>query len=352
MSRARHVAVIGAGIIGVLVAREIVARDPDAQVTVIDRGGIGCGATLRSAGLHFPRGGSVRVRALSAASEDFYRRLRTADPSTPIYPLPMVVIASVARAAEVDEAYLPSAKLTHAHAVGLAGVQVPDGSMAWTGDGCQYADVSRLTLQVARTLRPAVRFLEGTAVVGLEPGPDGVRLALGTDERVTVDRVLLAPGPWTGLAAWRDLTAPLGIRVKKVVALHLERRPRPDDPCVVFHDEDAFVLPLHHRGHLLLSYTCQEWDVDPDEPADGLHAGHLAQARAVLARYALDLVPELVAGRVFCDAYTPDRTPVVRALDPAGRVVFAGGANGAGYRLAPALAAEAADLLIREEPTA
>jgi glycine/D-amino acid oxidase-like deaminating enzyme len=48
---------------------------------------------------------------------------------------------------------------------------------------------------------------------------------------------------------------------------------------------------------------------------------------------------------VFCDAYTPDRTPLVSALDSAGRVVFAGGANGSGYRLAPAIAAETVDLL-------
>jgi D-arginine dehydrogenase len=36
---------------------------------------------------------------------------------------------------------------------------------------------------------------------------------------------------------------------------------------------------------------------------------------------------------------------VVRALDETGRIVFAGAANGSGYRLAPAIASQAVDLL-------
>jgi glycine/D-amino acid oxidase-like deaminating enzyme len=53
------------------------------------------------------------------------------------------------------------------------------------------------------------------------------------------------------------------------------------------------------------------------------------------------------SGRVFCDAYSPDRQPVIRPLDAAGRIVFAGAAGGSGYRLAPAIASETADVLHR-----
>jgi hypothetical protein len=38
----------------------------------------------------------------------------------------------------------------------------------------------------------------------------------------------------------------------------------------------------------------------------------------------------------------------VRPLDEAGRIVFAGAAGGSGYRLAPAIAAEAVDLLLHQ----
>ena len=47
-----------------------------------------------------------------------------------------------------------------------------------------------------------------------------------------------------------------------------------------------------------------------------------------------------------CDAYSPEREPQVRALDDARRLIFAGAAGGPGYRLAPAMASEAADLLL------
>jgi D-arginine dehydrogenase len=170
-----------------------------------------------------------------------------------------------------------------------------------------------------------------------------VRLAAGTP--LVADRVVLAPGPWVAAPAWRALVEPLGIRVKKVVALHLAGEPDAGDHSIVFHDEDAFLLPMAHRGDWLFSYTCQEWDVDPDALTGGLDGVHLEQARDALRDYAPALAERITAGRVFCDAYSPDRQPVVTTLDPAGRIVFAGAANGSGYRLGPAIAAAAADLL-------
>jgi glycine/D-amino acid oxidase-like deaminating enzyme len=135
------------------------------------------------------------------------------------------------------------------------------------------------------------------------------------------------------------------VRVKKVVALHVERTPAPGDGVVVFQDEDAFLLPLHEQGYWLYSYTCTEWDVHPDAVADGLTPDNVEEARASLRRYAPGLAERATSGRVFCDAYSRTGDPRVQPLDPDGRVVFAGAANGSGYRLAPAIASEAADLL-------
>ncbi len=339
------IAVVGAGILGCLVATRLAERSPEADVVVLDRDGAGSGASRRSAGLHFPRGASERVRAMSASSEAYYRRLSASDPLVPIYPLDMTVIASREREGEVRDAYLPGAKLRPAPSAGHPLVRLPETALAWSGDGCQYADVYALTQYFAARLRSTARLRECVAVTALEPGPEGVCLRLGTGEQILADRAVLAPGPWVGAPAWRELLAPLGIRVKKVVALHVEDRPDDRDHCVVFHDEDAFLLPLRHRGHWLFSYTCQEWDVDPDQLTAGLARRHLDEARLVLARYAPELAARATSGRVFCDAYSPDRQPLVRMLDPAGRIVFAGAANGSGYRLAPAIAAEAVESL-------
>lgn len=342
---APSIAVVGGGIIGCLVARELLARRPDAEVTVLDADTVGSGASRRSAGLHFPRGLTDRVRRMSAASEEYYEKLRRELPAVPVFPVPMAVVAARTPAAELRRIYLDSAALTPASDVVHPGLRPPAGTGVWTGRGAHYADVSGLVAVLTETMRGRVRFREGVRVDDVEPEPGGGSLLLGTGERLRADRVVVAPGPWLTSTGWREFTADAGIRVKKVVALHLDERPDDGDPLLVFHDEDAFLLPVRHRGHWLFSYTCQEWDVDPDSPPEGLSAEHLAQARQVLGRYAPDLAAGLRSGRVFCDAYSPDRQPVVRPVDAAGRVVFAGAANGSGYRLAPAIAADVVDHL-------
>jgi D-arginine dehydrogenase len=257
-------------------------------------------------------------------------------------------VAAGSRAPELAGTYLEQACLTRTDRVPNAAVTIPPGAGAWTLQGAQYADVHALTQAYARDLRPHAKVREGLQVTGVATTGDGAAVRLGSGETLRADRVVLAPGPWVHRPAWEALLAPLGLRVKKIAALHVELPPGPDDHVVYFPAEDAFLLPLAHRGHWLFSYTCPEWDVDPDPPADGLHglsAGNLAEAHACLRRYAPALVEHCTSGRVFCDAYSPDREPVVRTLEATGRIVFAGAANGSGYRLAPAIASEAADLL-------
>jgi glycine/D-amino acid oxidase-like deaminating enzyme len=111
---------------------------------------------------------------------------------------------------------------------------------------------------------------------------------------------------------------------------------------VVLDRDDAFLLPLAHRGHWLLSYCCQQWDVEPGE-LTGLLAADTAAAHRLLRHYAPGMTGACHGGRVFCDAYSPAGEPVVRQV--ADRIVFAGAASGSGYRLAPAIAAAAADLV-------
>ncbi|MFD8144116.1 NAD(P)/FAD-dependent oxidoreductase [Streptomyces sp. NPDC059708] len=339
------VAVVGAGILGVLIAREVLSRDPSATVTVLDRDMIGSGATRRSAGLHFPRGADDTVRALAAESERFYADLHTARPDLPIHPLGMTVLAPESAEEALREAYLPEAKLRWTADLPPCVPALPKDFGAWEGDGCQYADVHALTQLLAAELRPAVSFREGVAVEAAAAGPGGTRLTLTGGATLDAGHVVIAPGPWTGEPAWRELVAPLGTRIKKVVALHVDTAPAPGDRAVVLHEEDAFLLPVHHRGHWLLSYTCREWDVDPAGVDPAVTAGHLREGRALLTRYAPALAAHCRSGRVFCDAYGPGGRPLVTALDPYGRLVFAGAAGGSGYRLAPALAARAADLI-------
>jgi glycine/D-amino acid oxidase-like deaminating enzyme len=339
--------VIGAGIIGSLVAREVASRAPrPGAVTVIDRDTVGGGASRRSAGLHLLRGGTERVRAMSQYSAEFYRNLVRDQPSLPIYELPETsVVTSDRRPAAALAAYLPQAGLTRLVMLPNEAIRLPADASLWRIEGCHQADVYGLGQALARELRNRVRFREGLRVTGLESSADGVRVRFGTGEQLHTDQVVLAPGPWLHAPAWRDLLAPMGMRVKKIVALHVEQVPGRHDRAIVFQDEDAFLIPLVHRGHWLFSYTCQEWDVDPDNLLEGLSADNLDRARDCLRRYSPSLAEDCSSGRVFCDAYSRSGEPQIERVDAAGRIVFAGAANGSGYRLAPAIAAEAADLL-------
>jgi len=347
---AQHVtAIIGAGIVGCLIARELAASDPQGAITVLDRDGIAAGASRRSAGLHLPRGATPRTRRMSAYSHAYYAEFRLRRPGAPIHPVGATVIS----AGDPGQPGQPGQRLGGGY-LDLAapspaddprGIRVPAGSRAWRIAGCHYADVYQLTQAMAAELRPRAGFREGVAVTGLVPGAGAVTVQGGTGERLVADRVVLAPGPWLSAPAWRDLLAPLRLRVKRVVALHIEQRPGRGDEAVIFAAEDAFLLPLRGRGHWLFSYTSQEWDVDPDAPAAGLTAADVSAARACLRRYSPALADTCGGGRVFCDAYSPDGEPQVRALDEAGRIVFAGAASGSGYRLAPAIGSEVVQLL-------
>ena len=222
---------------------------------------------------------------------------------------------------------------------------LPPGALAWQVEGCHYAEVAELSQRLVGELRPRLQVREGVGVTGLTIGEDEVELDLGTGESVHAKRVVLAPGPWLAEPAWRELVEPLGVRVKQVVAMHIDRRPAPGDQIICFHDEDAFLLPIARRGYWLFSYTSQTWGVEPDRLRGGVSGRELADARDCLRRMAPELLADCTGGRVFCDAYSPAREPIITHLDPAGRVVFAGACNGAGYRLGPAIATSAAALV-------
>jgi glycine/D-amino acid oxidase-like deaminating enzyme len=343
----RAIAVVGAGIVGCLIARELIARDPEATVTVLDRDLIGSGVTRRSAGVSLVKGGTPRTRRMSAFSHAYYAALQADHPGLPIHPVGARLVLP-GPGDPAGSGYLPE------HTGGAAAVtdrlagqiKLPAGSRVWQLGGCHYADVPALTQVIAALARPRVRFAEAVKVTGLSADETGVTLSCGSGERLRADQVVLAPGPWLAEPAWAGLVTPLHLRVKKIVAMHLERPPGPDDELMIFEAEDAFLLPVIHRGHWLLSYTRLEWDVDPNGPAQGLSPGDVEAARATLRPYSPALAGACVSGRVCCDAYSQNHEPVVTTLDGTdGRIIFAGAANGSGYRLGPAIASEAVNLL-------
>jgi glycine/D-amino acid oxidase-like deaminating enzyme len=342
--------VIGAGIVGVMIAHAMAQARPDWRIAVLDRSLAAGGASRFSAGLHIPYGRSRRLRLLSAASEAAYRALVGGDPELPITPVLLVGFVSAARVGAEVERFTRHVVIEPHPAFdkfSIGDIVQPLGTTAIAAGGSHYADVGAVAAHLVRGMRAGgtVRVWEGVEVAALNADTDGVDILL-SDGRTLLSRcAVVAPGPWACGGPFAPLAATFGIRIKKVVALHIDIAPRDGDGAVYFFDDGAFLLPLHRRGHWLFSYTCREWHVTPDAGMLGITAADRREALSILDRYCPRLRDRCGSGRAFCDAYSPGGEPVVARAADRPNLVFAGAANGAGYRLAPGIAAEALDLV-------
>jgi glycine/D-amino acid oxidase-like deaminating enzyme len=230
-----RIAILGAGIIGCLVGRELFRAKPDARVTLIERDLVGQGASQRSAGVHFPAGRNERVRAMAAFSEQYYASLLAERFDLPIYRLTLYALASRNAAGTLRRTLVSADEIEDPSSEGGSPISWPPGFTVWRIPGCQYSDVGALVRALARDLRGTTELLEGVIVEEISERGDGVSLSLSTGESVRFDKVVLAPGPWASSPACRALTKSLDIRVKKIVSLHLD---------LPLHDGSAAVLFL------------------------------------------------------------------------------------------------------------
>jgi len=188
---------------------------------------------------------------------------------------------------------------------------------------------------------------EGAEVCELRSTQDLVRARLADGRQALTRRVILATGSRLvdGLVAGAALK--LGLRVKKIVALHLQQCPEHNDPVIFFPDDDAFLLPAIERRQWLFSFTSSVWDCSTDPASLTLTEEDRAAGVALLAHRWPALAAACTGGRASCDCYSDDWTPVIETVDKLGHIVLAGGCSGSGWRLAPAIADEAVRLLSR-----
>jgi glycine/D-amino acid oxidase-like deaminating enzyme len=343
--------VVGAGIVGLSIASRLSRERPGWRTVVVDRAAVGSGATRFSAGLHFPYGRTERTRGFARSMVDETARRRTAGGCDLIRQIGFVGVTSRAHRDEIISRFVLPTETRPAPERDLDDIlghgAYMDGREAFSVSGCHYAYPAAIAERIAAALNGegSVRIMEGAEVVAVQSSRVTVDLALQDGRYLRARVVVLAVGPWTGSQPFDALLRPLDVRVKKVVAMHVDRRPRREDPAIFFHDEDAFLLPLVERGHWLFSYTSREWDVSPDDHRLQITARDREQALSTLAQYSVQLADGCDSGRVFCDAYSPAYEPLVTRLPLDNRIIYAGAACGSGYRFAPGMAEAACALL-------
>ncbi|HEX2090819.1 MAG TPA: FAD-dependent oxidoreductase [Longimicrobiaceae bacterium] len=339
-------AVVGGGIVGATAAYLTRTHRPEWRVVLLERSLVGAGATLHSVGLDIPYGSTPRRRELVRESAALFREIGASVPGLPFHPVPLFGIAGREQAEAVREGYpldgvRPATAEEEARLRGtFEDLLLPQESVLLGGCRASYSFPAEVAARLAARFRErGGECREGTEVAAIEPAGDGYTLAASDGRTLRARRVLVATGPWVTRGPGAEAAREAGVRIKKVVALHLDRPARRGDPVLFFHDEDAFLLPVPERGEWLFSFTCREWDVEPDAGRLSIRPADREQALGVLERYLPSWVPCCTGGRVFCDAYAPDWNPVVREPHPA--LVVAGACAGSGYRLAPGIAMEA-----------
>jgi glycine/D-amino acid oxidase-like deaminating enzyme len=351
--------IIGGGIAGTMTAVLARRRHPELDLLVVDRSVPGLGATAYSACLDLPFGHTDAIRALTARSQALHRELRAAIPALPIVDLPLVGVCA-AGGLDLARARLtePAPRLRDPRRGGGAGPAIdaaPDGfavpadhavldglrATRWTGPV--------LDALVAALAAPAgaarADVLEGAEVVRIAASAGRYRLDVHDGRTIDAARVALCVGPWLGgaLAALTGQRAE--VRTKKVVSLIVPGQPAPGAPVIYLFEHEAFLLPQRERRRWLFSFRSEEWDVAPAPGALRLTADDLARATRILALHFPAGVAGPLGARVFCDAYTASRDPMIAAVPDHPGVAVIGGAGGSGVRLAPAMAERGLELL-------
>ena len=345
-------AVVGAGAVGSLAAYYAVRRDPGRRVAVITHAGRGTGATRLSAGFDTPTGHNPAQRALAARSTALFDELAAGLGDAGRAPVDVRWLVARENTAALDATMADGGRtrpvtgeqrslldrtfpgLAHDDDQALlATAPMTAGQPQWLAD--------RLLDEVLG--RPDNTLLEGFRVTDVRRTGGRVELVAADGSRITAAKAVLAPGPWVLDGPVAAAARACGARVKKVVAFHIMTPPPPGAPALVLEDADAFLLPHRPGGHWIFSITSPDWDRGPDEPL-AIDARDRELARALLARHVPGFLPHLLGGRVFSDCFTPGHLPVVDTVG-GDDVVMAIGGSGSGYRLAPAMAEDALNLL-------
>ena len=307
----RDVVVVGAGIIGTLIACRVVEDKPSAHVLLVDRAAAGSGATRHSLGFDLPYGRTAYHRLLSEESAKVYSRLRAQTRSLAVGSIPTFVVAAHDRMEHERSNFivplLPADRAVRDRVV-ESGLCIGQNQGIWGPIAGSEAIAEQVVLEMVRHFRKtgSLEVWEGAEIDNIEQHGEIVHLGTSDGRMIRASRAALAVGPWFARPPGRKFAEPHGIRVKKILAFHIDKEPEPDAPAVFLLDHDAFLLPSAIRGRLLFSFTCATWDCFPDGCGLKVTKSERALGLSILEAYFPSLVPRCSGARVFCDAYSPD----------------------------------------------
>jgi glycine oxidase len=345
-----EVIVVGAGIIGCAVARELAARG--AAVRLIEARAVGAGATQASAGMLVPyleahaAGPLFDLMTRSLALYDDFVEKITADAEIPVEyrrcgSLEIAVDAETSARLQRAASALPS--VLHWLDVDAARQAEPslpesiEGALAAGTHG--YVNVTALTEALAwAAMRNGVEIETGRRITSICPGDGGASVVSEDGSRWAAGTIVLASGSWTPLAGATDAAAAHVYPVRGQI-LRLAWRGAPLQH--VLWGPDCYVVPWQD-GTILVGATMEE-------------VGYDERATAAGVRDLLDAVCELlpdawratfIEARAGLRPATPDGLPFIGRSASNPHLVYATGHFRNGILLAPLTAVLVADLIL------
>lgn len=354
------VVIVGAGIIGSLTAYYLQEYHPVARILLIDKSMISTGATHYSLGAVYPFASNSEKRLLTQESAALWPELQKFIP----YPEQKRPFYAVMKKKELE--WIEASFIDFQHFLKQEEIQSLKEKLPWLepvssntsssnahdeliwllgGEASQHHPES-ITISLCRFLRTHqnIHVVEGVKIVDFTLENEEVSVTTSTQQKIRARQLCFAAGPWLPALLGKDQNN-VNIRTKKIVSVHLESTPNSSDPMIYLLDEEAFLIPNLKDKRWELSFKSKEFDVSPDINQLYLGQEEITAASYILERHAKPLMTQIRGGRVFCDAYGPDLTPLAIPFKAYPNVIIAGAGSGIGFRLAPSIAKRAASLL-------
>ncbi len=354
--------VVGAGIVGTSVAYHL-ARRGITNILLLDKEGVGGGATGRSGGIartHFPNPAMVGLTQGSArAYARFFQDMGEPigyERNGAIMLIPPSQVASAQNIAKVQEAGGGTVTLLSLAEVAqlVPGADLNGISAAVYDQDAGHADAYR----VATAFSDAARHLGVTLRIGV--GVTGLIQECGRTAGVQTEKgearapvVINTTGAWGGqLAAMAGLNLPVRPALRRVALIVPEGDYSPDSPSVYDLDTLTYWRP-EGMQMMMLGGGSQEItevlqaDADPDDPPGWADEEFVMAAIEGLTKRLPKQDGAAVGGSwAGVDGTTPDFLPVLGAAPELPGLYHACGMSGHGFKLAPAVGEAIAELVV------
>ena len=350
-TKAFDIIIMGAGIIGVITAYFLSQKYPYKKILLLDKKMAGTGATFYSIGLDVPLGQTEYKRQLSKESRSVYSKLKSEIPNLAIYSLPFFGICKKYNYDQFSNRSFEKLRIAKDEEMILLNKSYPNliiekDEIILTGCKSTYSKTYQVTNQIlAEYCKNKNSFIYETInVKWIEAKKD--YMVVHTDfGSLNVKYLINTIGPWI-IDSDNLFQKNEHFRLKKIACFNIEELEDTTHPAIVyFFEKNAFILPEMGRKRHVLSITSQDWDCEPNSQTLHFTDKDKKIAKVLMSKYFNQSNHQIIGGRLFCDTYTKNQTPIVYKDVENEKIIYANGSSGSGFRLAPSVANSIINLL-------